>query len=80
MFDHEWNENSLKNYVLDSIDIFGVDRCMFGSNFPVDKLPKNGNTKYKDLILTYKKIVDKKFNEKQVAQLFCENARKFYKI
>jgi predicted TIM-barrel fold metal-dependent hydrolase len=31
-----WTEAMLRPYVLDSIEIFGSDRCMFASNFPTD--------------------------------------------
>jgi predicted TIM-barrel fold metal-dependent hydrolase len=36
--DHGWAVDSLRPFVLDTIEIFGPDRCMFGSNFPVDSL------------------------------------------
>ncbi len=29
-------EDSIRPYVLEAIDIFGIDRCMFASNFPTD--------------------------------------------
>jgi predicted TIM-barrel fold metal-dependent hydrolase len=38
MFDHAWTAASIRPYVEDMFDAFGVGRCMFGSNFPVDKL------------------------------------------
>lgn len=38
MFDHAWTAESIRPYVEDVFDAFGVERCMFGSNFPVDKL------------------------------------------
>jgi predicted TIM-barrel fold metal-dependent hydrolase len=38
MFDHAWTVESLRPYVLEAIDAFGVERAMFASNFPVDKL------------------------------------------
>jgi len=38
MFDHAWTAESIRPYVEDVLDAFGVERCMFGSNFPVDKL------------------------------------------
>jgi predicted TIM-barrel fold metal-dependent hydrolase len=30
----KWTEDSIRPYVLEAIDIFGIDRCMFASNFP----------------------------------------------
>ena len=31
-----WTEALIRRYVLDAIEIFGIDRCMFASNFPTD--------------------------------------------
>ena len=39
MFDHDWTVESIRPFVLDTIETFGVERCMFASNFPVDRLP-----------------------------------------
>ncbi|MCL6549927.1 MAG: amidohydrolase family protein [Acidothermus cellulolyticus] len=36
--DHDWTIESIKPIVLDTIEIFGPQRCMFASNFPVDRL------------------------------------------
>ena len=33
-----WSVRTHRDVVLETIDIFGVDRCMFGSNYPVDRL------------------------------------------
>ena len=38
MADWTWTAESIRPYVLDAIEAFGTDRCMFASNFPVDKL------------------------------------------
>ena len=38
MFDHAWTTDSIRPYVEGMFDAFGVERCMFASNFPVDKL------------------------------------------
>ena len=36
--DHRWTVDSIRPIVIDTIDIFGPERAMFGSNFPVDGL------------------------------------------
>jgi predicted TIM-barrel fold metal-dependent hydrolase len=36
MSDHGWTVESIRPYVLETIDAFGPDRAMFASNFPVD--------------------------------------------
>lgn len=38
MLDHDWTVASIRPFVLDALEIFGVGRSMFASNFPVDKL------------------------------------------
>jgi predicted TIM-barrel fold metal-dependent hydrolase len=38
MFDHLWTIESFRPLVLEAIDAFGAKRCMFASNFPIDRL------------------------------------------
>lgn len=38
MVDRTWTTASIRPLVLETIDLFGPDRAMFASNFPVDKL------------------------------------------
>lgn len=38
MLDHRWTVESIRPYVLETIAQFDVARCMFASNFPVDRL------------------------------------------
>jgi predicted TIM-barrel fold metal-dependent hydrolase len=38
MFDPEWTIDSTRIFVEKTIQIFGIERCMFASNFPVDKI------------------------------------------
>jgi predicted TIM-barrel fold metal-dependent hydrolase len=38
MCDRNWTIDSIRPLVLDTIDTFGVERSMFGSNFPVDRM------------------------------------------
>ena len=47
MLDQTWDAESIAPFVLDIIDILGVDRCMFGSNFPVDSLFSDYETVWK---------------------------------
>src|SRR5260221_8657316 len=37
-FDWRWTVHSLRPFVLETIDTFGIDRCMFANNFSDDKL------------------------------------------
>ena len=71
------------NEVLDAIgphieyalNTFGVDRCMFASNFPMDKV----STNYETLYDAYFKIVENYTIEDQ-QKLFADNALAFYQI
>jgi predicted TIM-barrel fold metal-dependent hydrolase len=38
MSDHAWTAASLRPMLMHAIAAFGPERCMIGSNFPVDKL------------------------------------------
>ena len=38
MLDHHWTTESIRPFVHETIGIFGTGRCMFASNFPVDRL------------------------------------------
>ncbi len=44
--DHSWTVDSIRRIVLDTVDVFGPDRCMIGSNFPVDGLYSTFGTLY----------------------------------
>lgn len=75
MFDHDCHEGSIRDYILHIIYCFGEDRCMFASNFPVDKLYKN----YSDMLNDYINIVDRYFYAHK-NKLFYETAKHFYKL
>jgi predicted TIM-barrel fold metal-dependent hydrolase len=38
MLDWQWTTDSLRPFVQQTLEIFGPDRCLFASNFPVDRL------------------------------------------
>ena len=75
MFDQQWTTESIKPIVLDCIEIFGIDRCFFATNFPVDKL-----------FSTYKKVwesyfeITQNFSKNEKEKLYYKNAEKFYRI
>ena len=79
MFDHNWTVDSLRPIITTVLDIFGADRCMFGSNFPVDKL----HTSYQKLWMCYLEIVDAHdpaISEAHKRALFKDNCVAFYKL
>jgi predicted TIM-barrel fold metal-dependent hydrolase len=64
-----------KSWFFETIDLFGTDRCMFESNFPVDK----GSCSYGVLWNAFKKI-SANFSNDEKNKLFYQNALKTYKI
>ena len=76
-FNSKWTEETIRPLILNAIDNFGVDRCMFGSNFPVDKfLSSSGYFDYWNAYFNI--VIDFIDNEKD--KMFYQNAEKFYKI
>ena len=64
-----------KPYILHVIECFGVDRCMFASNFPVDKV----SCSYTAMFNAFKIIV-KDFSAEDKRKLFCDNAVRVYRL
>lgn len=75
MVDWNWTTESIRPIVLETIDIFGVDRSMFASNFPVDRLYSSHQT----LFESFEAIVGA-FSEVEKEKLFCRNAERVYRI
>jgi predicted TIM-barrel fold metal-dependent hydrolase len=62
-------------YYLHAIEYFGPDRCMFESNFPVDRL----SVSYRVLYNALKKIV-REFSEEEQTAMFSGTASRVYRI
>ena len=62
-------------YVLECIELFGPSRCMFESNFPVDKQ----SCSYRSLWNAFKRIT-RDFSPDDKAALFSQTAAKTYRI
>jgi predicted TIM-barrel fold metal-dependent hydrolase len=75
MVDQCWTVESLRPWVLGCIDAFGVDRCMFATNWPVDRLFSS----YTDLVHAYRQIVAELTSDDQ-RKLFVDNARRWYRF
>ncbi len=75
MFDHHWGIDSLRARVLASLDSFGIERCMFASNFPIDGL----HADYAALWHAYASILEGASAAERAA-LFCGNAQRFYRL
>jgi predicted TIM-barrel fold metal-dependent hydrolase len=75
MLDHNWTANSIRPIVLEAIDIFGPDRAMFASNFPVDKL----YTDYATIFRAFSEITAD-FTPAERERLFAGTAIEFYDL
>jgi predicted TIM-barrel fold metal-dependent hydrolase len=73
--DHAWTTDSIRRIVLTTIDIFGPDRCMFASNFPVDGLYST----YNEVFRAFDHITAH-FSQGDRQRLFAGTARQFYQI
>jgi len=75
MLDHNWTAESIRPIVLETIDIFGVDRCMFATNFPVDRLFGD----YRTIVEAYSQITAD-FTDEERTALFAGTATAAYRI
>ena len=77
----EWmsdcNANNVKKYFEEALNFFGTDRCMFGSNFPVDK-----HFAKKNLIYFWNIYFDitLSLSNDEKNKIFYLNAEKYYRI
>jgi L-fuconolactonase len=67
--------NSQKEYYLHTIECFGPNRCMFESNYPVDRL----SISYHVLWNAFKKIVAE-FSEDEKDMMFSGSATRVYSL
>ena len=75
MFDQQWTLESIRPLVLDAINIFGINRCIFATNFPVDR-------KYSDFdkVLDSYTEITKDFSDDEKNKIFHGNATKYYRL
>lgn len=75
MFDKHWSSTSINPLVTRIIDIFGFDRVMYGSNFPVDKL-------FAEFDETLERIscCIAPFGKDAVQSVFSQTARRIYQL
>ena len=75
MCDNDWTVDSIRPWVLACIEIFGVERSFFGSNWPVDRLYSS----YGDVVDAYATIISD-FTEAEQTALFSANAERVFRI
>ena len=77
MADNRWTIESIRPWVLHMIDAFGVDRSMFGTNWPVDILYAT----YLEQTDAYRTIIaEAGFSREDQEKMLYRNAEKFYRI
>jgi predicted TIM-barrel fold metal-dependent hydrolase len=77
MVQHRWTVESIRPWVLSMVELFGPERVMFGTNWPVDAV-------YASYLMTvdgYRQILaEGGFGRDDSARMLCTNAEDFYRI
>ena len=71
-----WCSDDLKPIIFHAIDVFSVDRLMFGSDWPVVNLASS----YTHWVHTLYDLLSRQLTEKELKKLFYENTRRAYQI
>jgi L-fuconolactonase len=75
--DHaHWSPDSLAPYVNHVVDIFGVDRLMFGSDWPVCRLA----AEYGEVVNALRTILGVRLGSQEIEKVFRGNAERFYDL
>ena len=69
-----WTADLNRDVVLETIHLFGIDRCMLASNFPVDKLI----TSFAEIYSGFMEILEG-FSKSDKRKLFHDNAEIYYR-
>jgi predicted TIM-barrel fold metal-dependent hydrolase len=75
MSEPNWTADSIRPLVLETIAIFGTDRSMFASNFPVDRAFSSFDVLYDAF-----KSITAGFSDSERRALFHDNAERIYRI
>ena len=73
--DQPWRYEDNRRIVRTALDLFGIERCMFASNFPVSSL----RVDYNRLVCSMAEMVSD-YTPAQQRGFFVENAAQFYRI
>jgi predicted TIM-barrel fold metal-dependent hydrolase len=74
-FNHRVDQAHIADIALPTIEMFGPDRCVFGSNFPIENLWSS----YAELIAAYRGALAT-LSEADLARVFSETARRLYRL
>jgi predicted TIM-barrel fold metal-dependent hydrolase len=75
MCDPRWTVTSIRAYVIGAIEAFGVDRVVFGTNWPVDRMYSS----YPDVVNAYAEIISS-FTREEKTKMFSGNAERIFRI
>lgn len=75
MFDRGWTPDTIRPFVLATIDLFGANRAMFASNFPVDSMASS----YTRLWSAYSEITAH-YSVSERQAMFGKNAERIYRL
>ncbi len=75
MYSAGLNFAQARQMIRDAIQIFGTERTIYGSNFPLEKL----HASYADFFTHYRKVLSE-YNEAEQQQVLHDNAMHFYRI
>jgi predicted TIM-barrel fold metal-dependent hydrolase len=70
-----WTIEANAPIIKDAISIFGIDRAMFASNYPVDRLAGSFSTIYRGFFAS---VLDRSPGDKR--NLFHDNAARIYRL
>ena len=70
-----WDEAQNRELVTQALDAFGTERCLFGSNFPIDRLVAD----YSSIWAVYRDAISHLSRDEQRA-ILRENAERVYRI
>ncbi|MDH2328789.1 amidohydrolase [Cereibacter sp. SYSU M97828] len=72
---HDWTASDIRPYVEHFIEPFGIERCMFASNFPVDRLFSSFGA-----IFDAFREITANYTQSERRALFHDNAARFYRL
>ena len=75
MYSHGVTLPQVRQVIRDSIQIFGIERTIYGSNFPLEKL----HASYADFLGVYRKVLAE-YTEAEQRRVLHDNAVKFYRL
>ncbi len=75
MFSQGITNGQARQVIRDSIQIFGIDRTIYGSNFPLEKL----HASYAGFFACYRTVMSE-YSEADQRKVFHDNAVKFYRL